>query len=266
MPDFWVDFHIAPFEELDQLALLANQDYNLGGAGDWFGNFRGGLYGFYSRLYGVQRHYADVHAWLPNVRIGDAEYHLTSILFHLDSALECLTFALNALGWIVMPSGFRDVADAKALRRISPADILGDPSRSPPVVPLAGYQNVFPEVQRTWQSKTQLISKVRDLHDVSKHRQTIYLGGQLRMDAPTGFFEGLGIPEDVRSQFWPHAEIILMDDPKLPAVQRQPKAVQQRELLEDLVPAFAGLIGASAKAALRDALAHVPLKEKQFRV
>ena len=60
MPDFAVHFDLEPFESLDQLALLARQDYNLGGAGDWFGEFRGGLYGFYARLYGVQRNYSNV--------------------------------------------------------------------------------------------------------------------------------------------------------------------------------------------------------------
>ena len=67
MPEFSVQFDLAPFEELDQLALLARQDYNLGVAGTWFGEFRGGLYGFYARLYGVQQHYFAVHAWLPLV-------------------------------------------------------------------------------------------------------------------------------------------------------------------------------------------------------
>jgi hypothetical protein len=46
MSDFAVHFDSKPFESLDQLALLACQDYNLGGTGDWFGEFRGGLYGF----------------------------------------------------------------------------------------------------------------------------------------------------------------------------------------------------------------------------
>src|SRR5215813_960072 len=52
MSDFAVHFDSEPFESLDQLALLACQDYNLGGESDWFGEFRGGLYGFYARLYG----------------------------------------------------------------------------------------------------------------------------------------------------------------------------------------------------------------------
>ncbi len=268
MPEFSVQFDLAPFEALDQLALLARQDYNLGGAGDWFGEFRGGLYGFYARLYGVQRHYLEVHAWLPRARIPtDTEYHLSSILFQMDSALECLIFALNSLGWVVMPAGFRDVTDAKALKRISPLDILGDATKTPPIAPLAGYQTVFPTIQGAWQNEAQLIAQVRDLHDVSKHRRTIFVGGQARFDPPDGFFEALGLPEDAgrRAPLWPMAEIILKDDPKLPAVHRTPRAVRQGELLEDLVPSFAALIKTTGTAALGDAQVNVPLKENRLR-
>ncbi len=268
MPEFSVHFDLAPFEALDQLALLACQDYNLGGAGDWFGEFRGGLYGFYARLYGVQRHFFEVHAWLPRVRIPtDTEYHLASILFQMDSALECLIFALNSLGWVVMPDAFRDVTDATALKRISPLDILGDATKTPPIPPLAGYQTVFPTIQGVWQNEAQLIAQVRDLHDVSKHRRTIFVGGQARSDPPDGFFEALGLPEDAgrRAALWPMAEIILKDNPKLPAVHRTLRSVRQGELLEDLTPSFAALIKATGTAALGDAQANVPLKVKRFR-
>lgn len=269
MPGFSVQFDLSPFEALDQLALLARQDYNLGGTGDWFGEFRGGLYGFYARLYGVQRHYSEVHAWLPRARItAETEYHLASILFQMDSALECLVFALNSLGWVVMPAGFRNVTDAKALKRISPLDILGDATKTPLVAPLVGYQTVFPNIQKVWQSEAQLIAQVRDLHDVSKHRRTIFVGGQARLDTPDGFFEALGLPENAgsRAPFWPMAEIILKDDPKLPVVHRIPKAVRQGELLEDLVPSFATLIKITGMVALGDAQANVPLKEKRFQM
>jgi hypothetical protein len=268
VPSLYVQFDSTPFESLDQLSLLARQDYNLGGAGDWFGDFRGGLHGLYARLYGVQLHYSEVHAWLPRARIPtDTEYHLASILFQMDSALECLAFALNALGWAVLPGGFRDVTDAKKLKQINPLDILGDPARIPPLAPQPGYAQLFPTLQGVWQAQARLIAQIRDLHDVSKHRRTVFVGGQARLDPPAGFYEALGIPEDPsrRALLWPMAEIILMHDPKLPAVQRTPKPVEQGELLEDLVPSFAELINHSAAAALADAQANLPLKEKQFR-
>ena len=270
MPTFSVQFDLEPFEALDQLALLARQDYNLGGSGDWFGEFRRGLYGFYARLYGVQRHYLDVHAWIQRVRSpSETEYHLASVMFQMDSALECLTFALNALGWVVLPADFRDVTDVKALRLISPRDILGDPTSTPPVLPLkSGYQKLFPDTQIAWQNQAQLIARIRDLHDVSKHRQTIYVGGKLRMDdPPDGFFEALGLTSNPGRHYLlrPMAEIILQDNPKRPIVGRTPKAVQQSDLLEDLVPSFAALIKTTGKAAQGDAQANVPLKEKRLR-
>jgi hypothetical protein len=268
MPEFSVQFDREPFEALDQLALLACQDYNLSNASDWFGEFRGGLYGFYARLHGVEQHYFQVHAWQPRVRIPtDTEYHLASILFQMDSAFECLTFALNAIGWVAMPTGFRDVTDAKALRQISPLDILGNTATIPPTKPLAGYRAVFPTLQAAWQNDAPLIGRVRNLHDVSKHRRTIFVGGQARLDPPDGFYEALGLSEDprLRAPLWPMAEIILQEDPKTPAVHRTPKAVRQSDLLENLVPSFAVLISATGTAALGDAQVNVPLKEKQFR-
>ena len=265
MSDFAVHFDSEPFESLDQLALLACQDYNLGGEGDWFGEFRGGLYGFYARLYGVQSHYSEVHAWLPRVRTPtETEYHLASIMFQMDSALECFTFALNALGWAVMPSGFCDVTDEKALRSINPLKILGDSTRNPP---MPGYAAIFPSFQTLWQSQRHLIGRIRDLHDVSKHRQTILVGGRGRLDPPSGFYESHGIPEDsgLRTLISPAAEIILQPDPKAPSLQRLARPVAQRDLLENFVPSFADFINGSGAAALADAQANVPLKERRFR-
>lgn len=266
MSAFEVQFDAESFASLDQVALLARQDYNLGGAGDWFGEFRGGLYGFYARLHGVQRHYLEVHAWLPRIRHPEEiEYHLASVLFQMDSALECLTFALNAFGWAAMPCGFRDVTDGRALRRISPLDVLGDPKRSPPLAPLSGYEAIYPSLQSTWQGHAELIDRVRILHDVSKHRRTIYVGGKRRMDVPAGFYESLGITVDAELHVLlsPEAEIVLKSDPKSPSMQRSVEPPEQRELLEHLVPTFAELINNSGQSALADAKTSVPLNESK---
>src|SRR5260370_33896554 len=105
MPEFAIKFNDFPFKALDELALLACQGYNLGDTGNWFLEFRGGLYAMYARLNGVRRHYYELHAWGPRpIQAVDSEYHLASIFFHMDSALECFTFALNALGWAVKPA------------------------------------------------------------------------------------------------------------------------------------------------------------------
>ncbi len=195
--DFILPFDLRPLEKLDQLALLASQDYNHGNSGNWFGCFRGGLHGIQARIWAAQKHYYEVHAWIPAPRIfAHAEYHLASIFFNMDSTIECMTFALNALGNCVAAADFRDVTDERALRRISPLDILGDKGRKPPVPPLPGYGKYFPSLQAHWQNCRTFIQLIADQHDVSKHRETIFQGGQLRDDAPSGFYESLGVASD----------------------------------------------------------------------
>ena len=44
--DFNLQLDVGPLDDLDQFSLLACQAYNFGNTTDWFGNFRGGLYGF----------------------------------------------------------------------------------------------------------------------------------------------------------------------------------------------------------------------------
>ncbi len=57
MPDLTLNFDRLGGKQLDDFALLARQDYNLGKRNDWFSHFRGGLYGHYSRLTGASIHY-----------------------------------------------------------------------------------------------------------------------------------------------------------------------------------------------------------------
>lgn len=247
-------FNLASFDALDKIALIASQEANLGNVGLWFNEFRGGLHGFYSRAFGIRRHYSEVHAWIPRPRLtNETEYHLTSIFFHMDSALECITFALNALGWATRPSDFRDITNPAQLRRISPADVTGDVrSGSQP-----GYSRVFPELQRRWNESAGLINRIRELHDVSKHRKMIYEGGKARLDSPPGFYEALGIPaEDVgaRALLWPSAELILVPNPRNP-VTMTCAMEPQFEVLEDMAPAFAELVRATGEAALTGAKA-----------
>jgi hypothetical protein len=245
MSKYALNLDFSSYDGLNNLALLAHREYNLGNEGDWFGEFRGGLYGFYSRLDGVTRHFAQAHDGVPSGKIyAECEYHLASIFFHMDSALECLAFAINALGWAVDPDGFRNVTDAKAIRQISSLDILG---KTKP--PRTGYPKIFPTVQKTWLSREELIVQVRDLHDVSKHRKTIVLGGQ-----------GKSVPPNNLVRM---AEIPLKDTPKLPSVQRRCRVNAKGELLENLVPEFAAFINTTGSAAIRDAQANIKLKPKE---
>lgn len=98
------------------------------------------------------------------------------------------------------------------------------------------------------------------------------LGGQRQLHPPAGFYESLGIPAEssnpehssLRTLLCPEAEIILKSDPKSPSIQMPVQPNQQCDLLENLVPSFAGLINSTGTTVLADARAKVPLKKRQF--
>lgn len=261
MKDYVLNFDLAPLNELDEFALLACQDYNFGNSTDWFGSFRGGIYAVSHRIQAVRRHFYEVHAWIPRPQLLETEYHLSTIFFNMDSALECLVFGINALGYAVDPSLFRDVTDWKALRAIKPSDIYGAQKS-----PLPGYSKYFPSLQKLWQTQLSLIDEICDLHDVSKHRQTIFVGGKARTDPPSGFFEAFGIPNDpvTRGAVQPMAEIFLKRDPKAPNIARKAPDGTTR-LLEHLALEFATLINDSSRAILADAKSNIRLAHTSFK-
>lgn len=266
--DFELAINTDPLTELDKFALLACQSYNFGNSTDWFGVFRGGYYGLCSRLYGVKTHYRDVHSWIARPRLPvETEYHVSSILFGMDSAIECFTFMLNALGRGAVPTGFRDVTDGRALRRVAPRDILGEPNTSQPSGPLQDYKIVFPNLKAYWQSNRQLVAMIMEQHDVSKHRETVYSGGMARKDPPPGFYEKLGVQDDPAKQalFWAHAEILLKNDPKEPRGNRTPTPYEDRVVLESIVDDFCEFIQESCVTALNDARTNIHLTYDQLQ-
>lgn len=262
MSDFDLKFDLQTYDELDQFALLACQNYNYGNASDWFSSFRGGLYGSYARIQGIVTHYYDVHSWKPRLRWPrETEYHLASIFFNMDSSVECITFALNALGFCALNDGsFRDVTKSEELRCVSPKDIIGRTT-------LTGYEKVFPSIQKLWKNNNKMLSTIIEQHDVSKHRQTIYVGGMVRNDPPPGFFESLGISENAlnRTLYFPSKEIILKHKPKTPSVERVSLPREDHELLENLVPDFRDFILETGIRALDDAKCNIKLKVNKLR-
>lgn len=259
MKDFSLPFNLEPCKQLDRFALLAEQTYNLGNRGDWFGYFRGGLHGFYSRIYGVVRHYEEIHRWAPRPTM--PEYHLASIFFNMDSALECFVFLMNALGNSVAPDQFLDITDAQALRQVAPSNILGKGEQPP----LAGYGQYFPSLQTHWQTHGELLQTVVEQHDVSKHREMIYFGGRLRRDAPAGFYEALGITDNQTAQvlFWPMEETSLDPDPKKPRAKRTPKSHQELTL-EGVAEDFSRFVDSTLVHALGDATTNIDLAHNDF--
>ncbi|HFD31463.1 MAG TPA: hypothetical protein ENJ28_01950 [Gammaproteobacteria bacterium] len=270
MSDFILEFNLSSYHQLDEYALLSCQAYNFGNDSDWFGTFRGGLYGSYARIHGVCSHYHAVHAWVPRPRLpSETECHLASLFFNMDSFIECMTYALNAFGYIASGGAeFRDITCAKGLKRISPCDILGRPNANPPQPYLKEYDTYFPEVRKYWESKKGLINMIFEQHDVSKHRETIFVGGKCRMTPPLGFFESIGVDPKNSSQsalFWPMEEIIIKRDPKSPKIDRTPQPVEGRVFLESLVPEFQEFAEMTGELALLDAKRNIKLKVTELK-
>jgi hypothetical protein len=261
MRDYVLRFELAPCRELDNFALLADQAYNYGDKNEWFSDFRGGLFGFFNRIEAVARHYLAVHAWVPVPRTLDADYQLSSILFNMDSSVECFVFALNALGNSAFPSEFRDITQSRSLRKISPADILDIKN---PLFTV--YTKHFPKLQSLWTSNANLLQVITDCHDVSKHRSTIFSGGKCQIDAPAGFWEVLGLQDNIDAQwpYWPMEEILLRRDAKLPTAQRVPTPVPEQVLLEDVAEKFVEFVNSTVRVALEDARCSFKLPVPQW--
>jgi hypothetical protein len=268
--DYTLKFDLSPYIELDKFALLADQDYNLGDSGDWFNHFRGGLYGLYARVQGVLINYYAVHSWnLPEPfmsSIQRAEYHLSAILFNMDSTIECMIFALNALGYITDSKQFKDVTNEKELTNISPYNILGKPPNYTAGF-VQGYDNYFPLLKGCWHQNRDLIQTIFAQHDVSKHRSVIFSGGKMRDDPPPGFFEQLGIAGNEAKQwpFCPWAEIILTYQPKTPWRQRKPHDHKHIDKLEDIAERFCEFINMCGLKALEDAKSNIKLTYYEFK-
>ena len=267
--DYILEFDLSPYKDLDNFALLANQNYNLGDKGDWFNQFRGGLYGLYARVLGVQIHYREVHSWTSPLSsisgIRGAEYHLSSILFNMDSAIECMIFALNALGYIANPTQFSDVSDETKLREIRPNNILGKPLNCSDKS-TDGYDNYFPSLKNYWHENRELINTIFEQHAVSKHRSIIFSGGSIRNDPPPGFFEKLGIEGDKGKQALvsPMAEILLTSQPKTPWRKRQPQKYKDIDKLEYVAERFCTFINICGVKVLEDARSRIKLKHYEF--
>jgi hypothetical protein len=213
------------------------------------------------RVHGIQRHYEDVHAWLPAPRaFADVEHHLADLLFNLDSAMECLIYGLNALGFAAFRTEFLDVTDRESLKRVNPGNVIGQK-------PLPGYDRVFPNFKKHWMASAELIGLIVEQHDVSKHRSVIFSGGKMRDDPPPGYFDRLKIADDpiTRATHSPMAEIILRPDPKAPPVGRLPTPRSEQILLEDLVPRFCDFFNESAALANADARATTALAHRELR-
>lgn len=269
--DYMLEFNWSSFKALDEFALLTDQKYNLGDKDDWFGNFRGGLYGFYARITGVKIHFRKVHSWDFSIKVPSiVEYHISSVFFNMDSAIECLMFALNALGYIADSTKFIDITDEKKLKSICPYNLMGRPPTYSNGF-ISGYDIYFPFLKKYWCESLDLLKLIFEQHDVSKHRSTIYHGGKVRDDPPSGFFEKLGINGDriedkaKQSSFAPMAEILIVPQLKIPRSKRKTVKLEDIPKLEDIVEKFCTFVNVSGTKALEDAKTNIKLNYNEFK-
>ncbi len=249
----------SPEDRVDDWALIACQDYNLGNTGNWFFSFRAGLHGMRSRLSGLAFHRRFVYDWEFHSLMTNLEHHIATMLFCMDSALECLVFALNAFGQAVDKSGFRDVSDEKELLRISPRDVFG-----PKAIP--GWGQIYPTFKKQLVESEPLLAILIDNHDVSKHRQHTFSGGKRRNDAPEGYLEQFGMSRDDPRRFVisPMESVLIPKAPKLP-MDDQPSELSEWTTLEALIDDFSRFMESVRVVAAQDALKNIILPIPELR-
>jgi len=193
------------------------------------------------------------------------DYHLTAILFNMHSAIECFTFALNALGNSVYVKGFWDITNKQELRQIGATKIL----EADPVYHKTskdGFKKYFPRTQKLWRSNEDMLTIIRENHDVSKHRETIFRGGESRNDPPRGFFESLGVTyKSYGFMFLPMAETFLTTNPMEPRLGKKPSHLEDEILLEEIAYKFCYFINKTVVVAMKEALANIKPKVKELR-
>jgi hypothetical protein len=257
-------FDCQPFIDLDKFALLSDQEYNLGDKDSWFLYFRGGLIAFYSRIYGIKLHYQAVHAFgiaSANQQIA-TEYHIANLFFNMDSAIECLIFTLNCLGYAASPDNFIDIKDEIRIKKIQPNNIWGKEKEV-----VKGYRLIFPNLFEFMVSQKTLYESIRDQHDVSKHRKTIFMGGSSRLDVPDEIWKELGLENNKEAQvlYAPFEEIILDPMPKSHISDEKREMNSKAIKIETIVPDFVDFINKCGEKAIIDSKNEIHLNFNMFR-
>jgi hypothetical protein len=136
--------------------MARNIEQTHGNSGGWRILFDDGLRGFAARMTTVieSLRLLDVPFLVPTDRFSpeqwaiDTDRRIGEIFFGMDSAVECLVFALNAVGFLKSPTGFCDIMTAGGLKQIRP-DNIACGNASDKKSPLPGYSLHFHESSHT---------------------------------------------------------------------------------------------------------------------
>jgi hypothetical protein len=102
------------------------------------------------------------------------------LFFAMDSSLECFTYGLNALGYLLSPCDFFDITTDENLKRITPANLLDPPTKSNAThSAFEPCLKVFPRICAHWSANRDLLAQIIEYHDATKHRHSAVVGQRL---------------------------------------------------------------------------------------
>ncbi len=105
------------------------------------------------------------------------ESYVGVLFFAMDSSLECFTNALNALGYLLDPGGFIDITDHAKLKRITPTNLLDQPTaHSSKFSAYPACSGRFPKICDHWSVNRNLLAVIIEYHDATKHRHSVSVG------------------------------------------------------------------------------------------
>lgn len=169
---------ISAYNCLREMCRIIGQTF--GAQDGWRIMFGDGIRGFAARLTTVMESHrlldepfsVPLETFSPEQWAVESDRRIGEIFFGMDSALECLVFALNSIGYLKSPSDFCDIKTVEGLKQVKPDNIV---SRMPQDKknPRSGYAKFFPRVVACWNANRSLIDRIMEYHDVSKHRSCI---------------------------------------------------------------------------------------------
>jgi hypothetical protein len=89
------------------------------------------------------------------------ESYAGALFFAMDSSLECFTYALNALGYLLSPSEFIDITTNEKLKWITPANLLDPPTKGKATLSAYGpCRKSFPRICAHWWANRDLVAQI----------------------------------------------------------------------------------------------------------
>jgi hypothetical protein len=178
-------------EQLWALGKVLHDDPKYAKSPNWILTYRYAVRGMLARILTVDREYRGLN--LPGY--GSApdeemttqnarnewnvvwESHAGVLFFAMDSSLECFSYALNALGWLLSPGEFLDITAFEKLRWITPANLFDPPTKGNAAhSAYAACLKRFPRICGHWSNNRALLAQIIEYHDATKHRHSAVVG------------------------------------------------------------------------------------------